>query len=188
MSFINASIASIALIRISGQRLNFIWKPRLSMKKLLLLCLLAVGGLLLVMHNQWTQSSNMGDQEPKQKLNRIIKSLKNQTLKGINRSHLTTKVANIQHSTERTFPFLSPPSKTRGPMSLTRASVMDPNNLQIPEESMRPWYMAGGYLCPENSVLNTSTGVKNVKIFPDELPGEDRIPGTKYILPPVWGK
>ena len=66
-------------------------------------------------------------------------------------------------------------------MSLTRDVAMDPNNLQIPEKSQRPWYMAGGQLCPENSVINTTTGVRNVEILPDELPGEDRIPGTKLL-------
>ena len=68
-------------------------------------------------------------------------------------------------------------------MSLKRATAMDPRNLQIPKESQRPWYMIGGQLCPENSVINTTTWVRNVKIFPDEQPGEDRIPGTKW---PVW--
>ena len=63
-------------------------------------------------------------------------------------------------------------------MSLTRARALDPNNLQIPEESERPWYMKGGQLYPKNSVINTTTGIRSVKIFPDELPGEDRIPGT----------
>ena len=152
------------------------------MKKLILFCLLAVGGLLLVMLNQWTQSSNMCDQEPKQKLIRNIKNPSNQTLEsreGINRSPLKTKVTKvrkIQYSTEKTFPFLSA-SFTRGPMSLTRASAMDQSDLQIPQESQRPWYMAGGQLCPKNSVINTTTGSRNVKIFADELPGEDRVPG-----------
>ena len=155
------------------------------MKKLLLFCLLAVGGLLLVIHNQWAQSSDMGGQEQKQKLFRIIKNVYNQSLEsreGLNGSSLKTKVTNIQFSTERTFPFLLPSLK-RGPMSLKRATAMDPRNLQIPKESRRPWYMAGGQLCPENSLINTTTGVRNVKIFPDELPGEDRIPGTKST---VW--
>jgi hypothetical protein len=55
-----AAIASISFLCISGQVWNFLWKPRLSLKKLLLLCLLADSGLLLVMHSQWTESSNMG--------------------------------------------------------------------------------------------------------------------------------
>ena len=63
-------------------------------------------------------------------------------------------------------------------MSLTRSQALDPSNLQIPEESERPWYMKGGQLYPQNSVINTTTGMRSVKIFPDELPGEDRIPGT----------
>ena len=126
----------------------------------------------------------MGGQEQKQKLIRNIKNLNNQTLEsreGINGSPLKTKVTKvrkIQYSTEKTSPFLSA-SFTRGPMSLTRASAMDQSDLKIPQESKRPWYMAGGQLCPKNSVINTTTGSRNVKIFPDELPGEDRIPGTK---------
>ena len=66
-------------------------------------------------------------------------------------------------------------------MSLTRSQALDPDNLQIPEESARPWYMKGGQLYPKNSVINTTTGIRSVKIFPDELPGEDRILGTNNI-------
>ena len=138
----SAISASITVLCLSGQRWNFIWKPCLSMKKLILFCLLAGGGLLMVMHNQWAQSCNMGGQEPKQKLIRNITNLNNKNVgsrEGLNRPTLITQVTNSQHSTERSFLFLSPSLK-RGPMSLTRASAIDSNNLQIPEESHRPWY------------------------------------------------
>ena len=58
-------------------------------------------------------------------------------------------------------------------MSLNRSSAMDPNDLKIPTEIQRPWYMKGGLL------------VRNIQIFPDELPGEDRIPGIADLVV-VW--
>jgi hypothetical protein len=67
-------------------------------------------------------------------------------------------------------------------MSLTRAGVREPNILQIPEERQRPWYMAGGQVCPTNSVIDTTTGLRNVLIFPDELPGEDRITDKQHVF------
>ena len=136
--------------------------------------------LLLAMHNQWKSSPTAESEERNEKLIRIVENLNNQTVlirDGLQGPTLKMRVIDIPISTPKTFPTAHPPGR-RIPMSLTRSRALDPNNLQIPEERERPWYMKGGQLYPKNSVINTTTGIRSVKIFPDELPGEDRIPGT----------
>jgi len=173
-----------------SQRWNISWKPRLSMKKLLLFFLIAASGLLLAMHNQWksspTADSRMG-LEPSGKLIRIINNLNNQTImirEGLRGAPLKMRVIDIPFSTPRPVQISSTPRR-RLPMSLSRSSALDPNYLQIPADSERPWYMKGGQLYPKNSVINTTSGMRSVKIFPNELPGEDRIPDQLMYLPPV---
>jgi hypothetical protein len=151
------------------------------MKKLLLFLLIGVSVLLLVMHNQWRQRQTIGSQEPRHKMPRIIEGLNTQTWvskESFRRTPLKMSDTDTKYftATVKTFPNTSI-SMTRIPMSLTRRGAMDPNDLKIPEESQRPWYMTGGQLYPKNSVINTTTGRRNILIFPDELPGEDRIPG-----------
>jgi len=157
------------------------------MKKLLLFLMIAVSGLLLAMHNQWKSNPTAESEERNEKLIRIVENLNNQTVlirDGLLGPTLKMRVRDIPFSTPKTFLTTSPPAR-RIPMSLTRSRALDPNNLQIPEESERPWYMKGGQLYPKNSVINTTTGIRSVKIFPDELPGEDRIPDQLMYLPPA---
>ena len=136
------------------------------MKKLLLFLLIAVSGFLLAMH-KWKSNEAAESEEANEKPSNITV---------IRRSPLKMKTIDISVSTARTF-YSLPPVARRIPMSLTRSEALDPDNLQIPEESARPWYMKGGQLYPKNSVINATIGIRSVKIFPDELPGEDRIPG-----------
>ena len=53
---------------------------------------------------------------------------------------------------------------------------MEPDDLSIPNERARPWYMMQGEMLPRYLSNNTATASK---IFPEQLPGHDRIPG-KY--------
>jgi hypothetical protein len=122
----------------------------------------------------------MGSQEPKQKMTRIIRGFNNQIWvhhEGFRRTPLKVRVTETKYSTSTPIVFPITSTMPRSTLSLTRSSAMDPNDLKIPEESQRPWYMTGGQLYPKNIVINTTTGMRNIRIFPDELPGEDRIPG-----------
>jgi hypothetical protein len=98
----------------------------------------------------------MGSQEPRQKMTRIIKGLNNQnwvSREGFRRTALKVRDKDTKYSmsTLKTFP-ITPISMTRSPISLTRCSAMDPNDLKNPEESQM---LAGWQLNP----INTTTGI-----------------------------
>ena len=60
-------------------------------------------------------------------------------------------------------------------MSLDRVRPLDHNDLTIPGETDRPWYMLAGQLLPKYLTNRTT----DIKIFPEDLPQHDRIPGKK---------
>ena len=63
-------------------------------------------------------------------------------------------------------------ARTRNPLSVGPAG-----DLSIPEEVARPWYMSGGELVPRYD----KTNLQNIKIFPHQLPGQDRVPGNEMF-------
>ena len=50
--------------------------------------------------------------------------------------------------------------------------------MSIPDESERPWYMLAGQMVPKY-LPNLTT---DIKIFPEDLPHHDRIPGKKEMI------
>ena len=50
--------------------------------------------------------------------------------------------------------------------------------------SSRPWYLSGGAIHPEHVVVNSS-GDRNIKLFPEESSGKDRITDQLMFLPPA---
>ena len=61
-------------------------------------------------------------------------------------------------------------------MSLDRVSPLQEDDLSVPEERARPWYMQAGQMVPRYQNNHTA-----VKILPQDLPSHDRIPGNSYI-------
>jgi len=70
------------------------------------------------------------------------------------------------------------------PMSLDRREPMEEGDTHRIMDMDRPWYMKGGLLQPAPSSVNSSTGLREAKIFPEELE-EDRIPDQLMYYPPV---
>ena len=48
----------------------------------------------------------------------------------------------------------------------------------------RPWYLSGGSIRPEHVIVNSS-GDRNIKLFPEESSGKDRITDQLMFLPPA---
>lgn len=63
-------------------------------------------------------------------------------------------------------------------------SPLPRDNLEQPEVSVRPWYMAGGQLRPQHCVLDSGTGECNVTIWPEDRQG-DRLRDQLMYLPPT---
>ena len=146
------------------------------MKKLLLLLLLTGSGLLLVMNFPWNEKELSDKQEsPDEKVIKTQKQIL--TVIEIPRStSLPYTVTNRATSADKTVSS-SLTTIRRPALALSRTRLLPPNDLQIPSVNQRPWYMSGGKLWPKDSVINSTTGVRSIRIFPDELPQEDRIPG-----------
>jgi len=153
------------------------------MKKLLLLLLLTGSGLLLVMNFPWNEKELSDKQEsPDEKVIKTQKQIL--TVIEIPRStSLPYTVTNSATSADKTVSS-SLTTIRRPALALSRTRLLPPNDLQIPSVNQRPWYMSGGKLWPKDSVINSTTGVRSIRIFPDELPQEDRIPDQLMYLPP----
>ena len=63
-------------------------------------------------------------------------------------------------------------------MSLDRVRPLDHNDMIIPGETDRPWYMLNGQMVPKY-LKNLTT---DIKIFPEDLPHHDRIPGNEKMI------
>jgi len=86
------------------------------------------------------------------------------------------EAANVQNATESKM-FHQMTSK---PTQMMPRLVGPAGDLSIPEEVARPWYMSGGELVPRYD----KTNLQNIKIFPHQLPGQDRVPEQLMFLPP----
>jgi len=88
----------------------------------------------------------------------------------------------IQNTTESTIPSheTSKPAQIMPRLvHLDRVSPLEPDDLSIPNERARPWYMMPGEMLPRYLSNHTAS-----KIFPEQLPGHDRIPEQLMYLPP----
>jgi len=59
---------------------------------------------------------------------------------------------------------------------------LDPTDLRVPEVAERPWYMKDGQLRPKPHTGDGSE--RKAELYPDELPGHDRIPEQLMYVPP----
>lgn len=63
-------------------------------------------------------------------------------------------------------------------------SNLDPSDKVIPPPEQRAWYMNGGELLPKRlTETDPSTGHRIAQVWPEELPGHDRIPEQLMFLP-----
>jgi len=158
--------------------------PRMSLKKLFLYLFLSGSGLLLVMNLQQKLFPTMDKQELEN--NKKLNYSNNRRLAVKEKLQQTPQTSTREASNSTYKPLTLPFSSTkRGPMALNRLFKMNPTYLDIPIDINKPWYMIGGQLCPKNSVINTTAGTRNIQIFPEEVPGEDRIPDQLMYLPPA---
>ena len=59
---------------------------------------------------------------------------------------------------------------------------LDPSDLRVPEPAERPWYMQNGLLRPKP--VEGDGADRKAEVYPDELPGHDRIPEQLMFMPP----
>ena len=149
--------------------------PRLSLKKVLLYLLISVSGLLLGIniHSKYLTSSSKHSLSTHSNESFTRRETHKEQSKEAHEA-ITSTLPAVRE--EMHYHPVSQYVETV-PMCLNRTTRMDPAELDIPSESDRPWYMEGGQLCPRNSVINKTTGLRNIQLFPEELPGQDRIPG-----------
>jgi hypothetical protein len=63
--------------------------------------------------------------------------------------------------------------------TLDRLNLLEPSDTHVPLPAERPWYMRGGKIRPQASADQTS----KAEVWPEDLPGEDRIPDQLMYIP-----